>query len=43
MGGARLEVRLLGPVEVIDDQGAVVPLASTRQRALLAGLCVRAG
>ncbi len=38
-----MEVRLLGPIEVIDDQGAVVPLASTRQRVLLAGLCVRAG
>ncbi len=38
-----MQVRLLGPVEVIDDQGAVVPLASPRQRVLLAGLCVHAG
>jgi pentatricopeptide repeat protein len=38
-----LQVRLLGPVEVIDDQGAVVPLASSRQRLLLAALCLRAG
>jgi predicted ATPase/DNA-binding SARP family transcriptional activator len=38
-----LRVGLLGPVEVIDDQGAAVSLASSRQRLLLAGLCLRAG
>lgn len=38
-----MKIRLLGPVEVIDDQGSAVPLASARQRLLLAGLCLRAG
>ena len=38
-----MEIRLLGPVEVIDDSGATVPLASSRQRLLVAGLCLRAG
>jgi len=38
-----VQIRLLGPVEVIDDNGAPVPLASVRQRLLVAGLCLRAG
>jgi len=38
-----VEIRLLGPVEVIDDDGALVALASARQRLLVAGLCVQAG
>src|SRR5579859_5394868 len=41
--GGSVEIRLLGPVEVVDDAGAVVALASARQRLLVAGLCVRAG
>ena len=38
-----MQIRLLGPVEVIDDNGAPVPLTSVRQRLLVAGLCLRAG
>ncbi len=38
-----MQIRLLGPVEVIDDNGAPVPLASVRQRLLVVGLCLRAG
>jgi predicted ATPase/DNA-binding SARP family transcriptional activator len=38
-----MEVRLLGPIEVLGDDGTPVALASARQRILLAGLCSRAG
>ena len=38
-----MQIRLLGPVEVTGDNGAPVPLASVRQRLLVAGLCLRAG
>jgi predicted ATPase/DNA-binding SARP family transcriptional activator len=38
-----VQIRLLGPVEVLGDDGAPVPLASVRQRLLLAGLAARAG
>ncbi len=38
-----MQIRLLGPVEVIDDNSALVPLASALQRKLVAALCVQAG
>jgi predicted ATPase/DNA-binding SARP family transcriptional activator len=38
-----VEIRLLGPVEVLGEDGAPLPLASARQRLLLAGLCLCAG
>jgi DNA-binding SARP family transcriptional activator len=36
------EFRILGPLEVVDDEGVVVDLGGPRQRALLAALLVRA-
>jgi DNA-binding SARP family transcriptional activator len=38
-----MEFRILGPLEVIDDDGRVVELGGPRQRALLAALLLRAG
>jgi DNA-binding SARP family transcriptional activator len=35
--------RILGPVEVLDEHGAPVRLASRRQRLLLAGLAAAEG
>jgi DNA-binding SARP family transcriptional activator len=39
---AMTEFRILGPLEVVDDEGVVVDLGGPRQRALLAALLVRA-
>jgi DNA-binding SARP family transcriptional activator len=36
------QFRILGPLEVVDDEGVVVDLGGPRQRALLAALLVRA-
>ena len=38
-----MRLRLLGPVELLDDTGAPVPVSGTKRRALLATLAVRAG
>ena len=38
-----MEFRLLGPLEVRDDRGVVIPLPRRQQRALLAALLVRPG
>jgi DNA-binding SARP family transcriptional activator/streptogramin lyase len=37
-----MEFRILGPLEVVDDEGRTVPLGGARQRALLAALLLRA-
>jgi DNA-binding SARP family transcriptional activator len=37
------QFRILGPLEVSDDDGALVPLGGTKQRAVLAVLVLRAG
>ena len=36
-----MEIRILGPLEVVDDDGRVLPLAGNRQRALVASLALR--
>jgi DNA-binding winged helix-turn-helix (wHTH) protein len=36
-------VRLLGPIEVVDDSGVVRPIGSALRRTLLALLAMRAG
>lgn len=38
-----MESRVLGPIEVIDDDGAVLALGGTRPRALLAALLLEPG
>lgn len=38
-----MRLRLLGPVELLDDTGAPVPVSGAKRRALLAALAVRAG
>ena len=42
-GRTPLEYRVLGPTEVVDDDGQTVPLGGPQRRALLAALLVRAG
>jgi DNA-binding SARP family transcriptional activator/streptogramin lyase len=37
-----MEFRILGPLEVVDDEGRTVPLGGARQRALLGALLLRA-
>lgn len=37
-----MEFRVLGPLEVVDDEGRSLPLGGARQRALLAALLLRA-
>lgn len=41
--GPPVEYRVLGPIEVVGEDGAALPLASARQRLLLAFLLARAG
>ncbi|MFE0462530.1 BTAD domain-containing putative transcriptional regulator [Kitasatospora sp. NPDC058965] len=41
-GGERMEIRLLGPVELRDGDGATVELAGAQRRAVLALLALRA-
>ena len=38
-----MEIRILGPLEVVGNGGAVLPLAGNRQRALVAALALRPG
>src|SRR4051812_31303716 len=38
-----MEFRVLGPLQVLHDDGAVVPLSAAKQRALLVLLLLRAG
>jgi predicted ATPase/class 3 adenylate cyclase/DNA-binding SARP family transcriptional activator len=40
--GAHVEFRVLGPLEVLDDSGGVVPLGAAKERALLLILILRA-
>jgi DNA-binding SARP family transcriptional activator len=40
--GAHVEFRVLGPLEVLDDSGGVVPLGAAKERALLLILLLRA-
>jgi predicted ATPase/DNA-binding SARP family transcriptional activator len=42
-GVGQLRYRVLGTIELVDDDGAPVPVRSARQRALLAVLCLHAG
>ena len=42
-GGWRVRFRMLGPLEVLDDDGRPLALGGAKQRALLAVLLLHAG
>src|SRR5215218_597418 len=43
LGGWRVQFRILGPLEVLDDHGRPLALGGAKQRALLAVLLLHAG